>query len=121
MLRFWPFEGWDGWLATPRGCKHFSTIPAWIRQICDRQRGARRWRWRYWTFFWDMRSFCSASAKLPRSRQKSCNWRGSASVGRFKMRFGIDLGGTKTEIIALEKDGVVALRRRIPTPKDYDM
>jgi fructokinase len=37
------------------------------------------------------------------------------------MRFGIDLGGTKTEIIALEKDGVVALRRRIPTPKDYDM
>jgi fructokinase len=37
------------------------------------------------------------------------------------MRFGIDLGGTKTEIIALEKDGVVALRRRVPTPKDYDL
>jgi len=36
------------------------------------------------------------------------------------MRFGIDLGGTKTEIIALDKDGAVALRRRIPTPKDYE-
>jgi fructokinase len=36
------------------------------------------------------------------------------------MRFGIDLGGTKTEIMALAPGGVVALRRRIPTPKDYD-
>jgi fructokinase len=37
------------------------------------------------------------------------------------MRFGIDLGGTKTEIIALQKDGVIALRRRVPTPKDYNL
>jgi len=37
------------------------------------------------------------------------------------MRLGIDLGGTKTEIIALDKGGVVALRRRMPTPKDYDL
>ncbi|HTC84247.1 MAG TPA: ROK family protein [Rhizomicrobium sp.] len=36
------------------------------------------------------------------------------------MRFGIDLGGTKTEIVALNSDGAVALRRRIATPKDYD-
>jgi len=35
------------------------------------------------------------------------------------MRFGIDLGGTKTEIMALRADGDVALRRRIATPKDY--
>ena len=36
------------------------------------------------------------------------------------MRFGIDLGGTKTEIMALSADGSVALRRRIATPKEYD-
>ncbi|HKQ44126.1 MAG TPA: ROK family protein [Rhizomicrobium sp.] len=36
------------------------------------------------------------------------------------MRLGIDLGGTKTEILALAGDGATALRRRIATPKDYD-
>src|SRR5471032_3385826 len=36
------------------------------------------------------------------------------------LRFGIDLGGTKTEIVALAADCGVALRRRIPTPRDYD-
>ncbi|MBA2587389.1 MAG: ROK family protein [Alphaproteobacteria bacterium] len=36
------------------------------------------------------------------------------------MRFGIDLGGTKTEIMALAPDGKVALRRRISTAKDYE-
>jgi fructokinase len=35
-------------------------------------------------------------------------------------RLGIDLGGTKTEIIALAAEGGVALRRRIGTPRDYD-
>jgi len=36
------------------------------------------------------------------------------------IRFGIDLGGTKTEIVALRDDGVEVLRRRQPTPKnDY--
>jgi fructokinase len=36
------------------------------------------------------------------------------------MRLGIDLGGTKTEIIALADDGHELLRRRIPTPQsDY--
>ncbi|HVW73857.1 MAG TPA: ROK family protein [Rhizomicrobium sp.] len=36
------------------------------------------------------------------------------------MRFGIDLGGTKTEIIALAPGGTVALRRRAETPKTYN-
>jgi fructokinase len=36
------------------------------------------------------------------------------------VRLGIDLGGTKTEIIALAADSGVVLRRRIFTPKDYD-
>jgi len=36
------------------------------------------------------------------------------------MRLGIDLGGTKTEIIALADDGRQLLRQRIPTPQgDY--
>ena len=37
------------------------------------------------------------------------------------MRIGIDLGGTKTEIVALDRDGSERLRRRMPTPReDYD-
>jgi fructokinase len=36
-----------------------------------------------------------------------------------RMRFGIDLGGTKTEIVALDADGAVRLRHRRPTPPDY--
>jgi len=36
------------------------------------------------------------------------------------MRFGIDLGGTKTEIMALKRGGAVALRRRVETPKTYN-
>jgi len=36
------------------------------------------------------------------------------------IRFGIDLGGTKIEIVALDEGGVELLRRRVPTPKgDY--
>ena len=34
-------------------------------------------------------------------------------------RIGIDLGGTKTEIVALDAAGAVRLRRRAPTPPDY--
>ena len=34
------------------------------------------------------------------------------------IRFGIDLGGTKTEIVALDDGGGEVLRRRVPTPKD---
>jgi len=37
------------------------------------------------------------------------------------MRLGIDLGGTKTEIIALADDGRELLRERVPTPRgDYE-
>jgi fructokinase len=37
------------------------------------------------------------------------------------MRLGIDLGGTKTEIIALDEAGGELLRRRVPTPRgDYE-
>jgi fructokinase len=36
------------------------------------------------------------------------------------MRIGIDLGGTKTEIAALDEHGAIRLRRRVPTPRsDY--
>lgn len=36
------------------------------------------------------------------------------------MRIGIDLGGTKTEIVALAADGTELLRERVPTPRgDY--
>ena len=35
------------------------------------------------------------------------------------MRIGIDLGGTKTEVVALDGNGAVLLRRRVPTPPDY--
>jgi len=34
-------------------------------------------------------------------------------------RFGIDLGGTKTEIVALDAAGTERLRRRVSTPPDY--
>lgn len=35
------------------------------------------------------------------------------------VRFGIDLGGTKTEIVALAPDGAERYRRRVPTPDSY--
>lgn len=36
------------------------------------------------------------------------------------MRIGVDLGGTKIEIIALDDSGAPLLRRRVPTPAgDY--
>jgi fructokinase len=34
-------------------------------------------------------------------------------------RFGIDLGGTKIEVAALDAAGAVRLRRRVATPRDY--
>jgi len=36
------------------------------------------------------------------------------------MQIGIDLGGTKIEAIALAAENVVAPRRRLATPRDYD-
>jgi fructokinase len=42
------------------------------------------------------------------------------NTGPGKIRFGIDLGGTKIEIVALDEGGEVRYRRRVPTPKhDY--
>lgn len=35
------------------------------------------------------------------------------------MQIGIDLGGTKIEGIGLDADALVAVRRRVPTPRDY--
>lgn len=35
------------------------------------------------------------------------------------MRIGIDLGGTKIEVAALDASGAVRLRRRVATPRDY--
>ena len=34
------------------------------------------------------------------------------------MRIGIDLGGTKTEVIALSDAGETQFRHRVPTPRD---
>ncbi len=34
------------------------------------------------------------------------------------MRLGVDLGGTKTEIVALDAAGHELLRRRVPTVRD---
>jgi fructokinase len=36
------------------------------------------------------------------------------------MRLGVDLGGTKTEIIALDDRGQALLRRRVPTVRSYE-
>jgi fructokinase len=36
------------------------------------------------------------------------------------MRFGIDLGGTKTELLALAPGGTEAWRKRVPTARSYD-
>jgi predicted NBD/HSP70 family sugar kinase len=37
-----------------------------------------------------------------------------------KMRIGIDLGGTKVELIALDENGATLLRHRVSTPTgDY--
>jgi fructokinase len=36
------------------------------------------------------------------------------------MRIGVDLGGTKMELLALAPDGAALLRKRIPTPRDFD-
>src|SRR4051812_33379243 len=36
------------------------------------------------------------------------------------MRIGIDLGGTKIEAIALAPEGTIVVRRRVPTPHNYE-
>jgi fructokinase len=41
-------------------------------------------------------------------------------VHPYSMRLGIDLGGTKTEILAMGTDGAELWRKRVPTARDYD-
>ncbi len=41
-----------------------------------------------------------------------------SSMGTY--RIGVDLGGTKIEIAALDRDGGMPIRHRIPTPPGYD-
>lgn len=36
------------------------------------------------------------------------------------MRIGVDLGGTKIEVVMLDDDGMEHVRRRVPTPPDYE-
>jgi len=55
---------------------------------------------------------------MPRS---GVNWRAARERKarlHAPVRFGIDLGGTKTEIVALAENGTELLRRRIVTPRD---
>lgn len=35
------------------------------------------------------------------------------------MRIGVDLGGTKIEVVALDDDGAERVRERVPTPREY--
>lgn len=44
----------------------------------------------------------------------------SAPTPRYDFRLGVDLGGTKIEIVALGRDGAVSYRQRVPTPRGYD-
>jgi fructokinase len=44
--------------------------------------------------------------------------RDGRGIGAQMLRWGIDLGGTKTEIIGLDDAGETRLRRRVSTPKD---
>jgi fructokinase len=43
-----------------------------------------------------------------------------APTPRYDFRLGVDLGGTKIEIVALGRDGAVSYRQRVPTPRGYD-
>lgn len=43
------------------------------------------------------------------------------NAARPELRIGVDLGGTKTEVVALDRSGAELVRRRVPTPAhDYD-
>ncbi len=45
----------------------------------------------------------------------------ASAGGPASVRIGVDLGGTKTEVVCLDASGAQRLRRRLPTPRgDYD-
>src|SRR3954467_10209077 len=75
---------------------------------------------------WRCRSPRTASAtSLPSKAWSRCSRMRSSSrrqqiseVKEPTIRFGIDLGGTKIEIVALDDEGREVLRRRRTTPKD---
>ena len=55
---------------------------------------------------------------MPRSGVKRHATLHERARSQIPVRFGIDLGGTKTEIVALAPDGAELLRRRVVTPRD---
>jgi fructokinase len=55
---------------------------------------------------------------MPRSGGKKRAAQRQTPASHAEVRFGIDLGGTKTEIVALAHDGRELLRRRVVTPRD---
>ena len=65
-----------------------------------------------------MRIFCCDFAKTAAISPKELHLARHRLGREDVMRFGIDLGGTKIEILALDGRGQ-ALRRRIATPNDY--
>lgn len=65
----------------------------------------------------------SYARELMRSRSPrgSRRWRAPARHTSLVNRIGVDLGGTKIEVIALAANGAEVLRKRIPTPRgDYE-
>ena len=53
-----------------------------------------------------------------RSDRRAMRSRSPAQPGGAGMRIGIDLGGTKTEVAVLDRDGRFVLRRRAPSPRE---
>jgi fructokinase len=60
----------------------------------------------------------SRGDESPGNASQLAKLRANAYAGR--MRIGIDFGGTKIEIAALDADGAFLLRERIANPGDYD-
>src|SRR5437764_13065240 len=70
---------------------------------------SRRWRF--------ARRNRRPACRSPPARSRA----GSMAGGERPIRIGIDLGGTKTEAIAIDGAGRELVRRRVPTPAgDYD-
>ena len=62
-----------------------------------------------------------AKREVPGGREVFARTDASSRASLDTLRVGVDVGGTKTEIIAFDPDGRERLRRREPTPRDdYD-
>ncbi len=55
----------------------------------------------------------------PSHREVSVDLKLSGSGKEPMLRIGIDLGGTKIEVVALDGEGKELYRKRIPTPREY--